>query len=95
MFTNRKLKQWIEDHGLKQSFVAKKINVTQSILSQICTESISIPKRVWRNVITFTDGNITMDDFVNEMLDEYVSKIQEKGKGEEEKSLEKSEGMVN
>lgn len=66
---NKKLADFIDRNGLRRSWVANKLKMSSPLLSQICTQKINIPKKYWRTIAEFTNGEISVTDLLNEALE--------------------------
>jgi len=60
----KKLRQWRERKKLSQIEIAKRLGVTQQAIANWETGIRHPHKRLWREIIKMTEGEITIEDFL-------------------------------
>lgn len=57
-----KIKEWLKEHGVKESFVARKINMTSNSLSAIANGLVLPSMRAAARIRDYTDKAVSLDD---------------------------------
>ena len=64
MKVGRRIKQYLDEHGIKQSFLADKTGLSNSRISDICTKDCKIDIVEYYKICNAL--NVSMDAFVEE-----------------------------
>lgn len=63
-----KLKNYLEDNGIRLSWFAEKIGISVGTLSKFLKGKGKLPKKSWKKVVIATKGKISMKEMVTEFL---------------------------
>ena len=67
----KKLKRYIDERGIKYAFFAKEtLGMHPTFLCEVVKGNECMPMKYWRKVMDFTEGEITLEDF----LEDYEAK---------------------
>lgn len=66
-----KLRQYIENQGLRQDKFAEKIGMSKSLLSAILKGQRTVSKKYWDKIIEATNGKISKKDLLNHVMEKY------------------------
>jgi predicted transcriptional regulator len=63
-----KLKNYLDDNGIRLSWFAEKIGISVGTLSKFLKGKGKLPKKCWKKVVVVTKGKISMKELVSEFL---------------------------
>ncbi len=66
----KKLKDFLDKNGIKQTFFAEKLGIRHQQLSLILRGKAKLPKKVWKKVVELTNNEITMNDLLEDFLED-------------------------
>lgn len=61
-----KIKEYLEYHGLKQKWLADKIGMSSSHMSQVIRGVVKVPKKYMKKIVEVTDNEVTLEDLLDE-----------------------------
>lgn len=75
MKSKKKLNEYLAENGCLKNWFAKKLGTTSPIMWAICNGHKSIPRKYWAKLIETTKGYVTLDDLIEDYLQDMMNKI--------------------